>query len=70
MVLWLDFVPPSLNAILSAPLRDRFKMKARARAAWDNALRDEHLYRCGATADPLLRLRSLCSSDGSGTMTI
>lgn len=68
-MLWLDYVPPSLNAILSASLRARFGMKARARAVWDNVLRDDHLYRCGATADPLLRLRSLLSSDGSETTT-
>lgn len=68
-MLWLDYVPPSLNTILSAPLRKRFRMKAQARAVWGNALRDDHIYRCDAIADPFLRLRSLLSCDGSGMTT-
>lgn len=66
MVLWLDYVPPSLNAILSAPLRARFGMKARVRAAWCDAVlpdADE------PGAHRLSPLRSLFSSDGSETKT-
>lgn len=69
VVLWLYYVPPSLNVILSAPLRARFGMKSQARAVWGNALRDDHIYRCDAIADPFLRLRSLLSCDGSGMTT-
>jgi hypothetical protein len=63
LVLWLDYVPPSLNAILSAPLRARFGMKAKARAAWCDAVLPDDV----ETNYRLLRLRSLLSSDGSGT---